>query len=70
VKTGRVRPHLVVDAIVNVRLKRWQNAELSARGSVLNIADQRYAFNFGNPFSGTHFGAPRSVNLGLSVAKS
>ena len=28
----------------------------------------RYAYNFGNPFSGTHFGAPRSIAATLRVA--
>jgi outer membrane receptor protein involved in Fe transport len=69
VEAGRVRPHLVIDAIVTVRMKRWQKADLSAHGAVLNVMDERYAFNFGNPFSGTHFGAPRSVSVGLSVAR-
>jgi hypothetical protein len=66
--TGRVRPHFVLDAIVGVRIKRWPKMDLTARGSALNIADQRYAFNFGNPFSGTHFGAPRSATVGLGLA--
>jgi len=30
---------------------------------VNNLTDGTYAFNFGNPFSGTHFGAPRAVRL-------
>ena len=38
------------------------------RASVFNLTDARYAFNFGNPFSGTHFGAPRSVRLDLRLA--
>jgi outer membrane receptor for ferric coprogen and ferric-rhodotorulic acid len=26
---------------------------------VQNIFDRAFAYNFGNPFEGTHFGAPR-----------
>jgi hypothetical protein len=26
-----------------------------------------YAYNFGNPFSGTHFGAPRTATVSLEV---
>ena len=37
------------------------------RASVLNLFDARYAYNFGNPFSGTHFGAPRTASLALRV---
>ena len=36
--------------------------------AVFNLANARYAFNFGNPFSGTHFGAPRSAAFGLRLA--
>jgi outer membrane receptor protein involved in Fe transport len=43
----------------------WGAARLSA--SVLNAFDRRYAFNFGNPFSGTHFGAPRQFRLDLQL---
>lgn len=68
-ETGRVRPHFLLDAIVTARVKRWPAMDLTALGSVLNVAGQRYAFNFGNPFSGTHFGAPRSVTLGLRLAR-
>jgi hypothetical protein len=51
-----------------MRLLRRESFELSARGSLLNIGDSRYAYNFGNPFSGTHFGAPRSARLDLRLA--
>jgi outer membrane receptor for ferric coprogen and ferric-rhodotorulic acid len=34
---------------------------------VLNLFDQRYAYNFGNPFSGTHFGAPRTASFSVRV---
>jgi hypothetical protein len=32
---------------------------VSAQFDVQNVADRRFAYNFGNPFSGTHFGHPR-----------
>jgi outer membrane receptor protein involved in Fe transport len=41
--------------------------ELSVRAAVLNLTDARYAFNFGNPFSGTHFGPGRTVQVGGRV---
>jgi outer membrane receptor protein involved in Fe transport len=64
---GRVKPYAVFDAQAGQRLIRRQRLELSARASVLNLAGARYAFNFGNPFSGTHFGAPRSIRLDLRL---
>jgi len=40
---------------------------LGVRASALNVFDQRYAYNFGNPFSGTHFGAPRTLSLAVRL---
>jgi len=32
---------------------------VSAQLDVQNLADHQFVYNFGNPFSGTHFGYPR-----------
>nr|AAY96672.1 hypothetical protein [uncultured bacterium BAC10-4] len=64
----RVKPYAVFDVQAGQRLIRRKRFELSARASVLNLSDARYAFNFGNPFSGTHFGAPRGARLDLRLA--
>jgi hypothetical protein len=40
---------------------------VSVRAAVLNLLDARYAYNFGNPFSGTHFGAPRTASVTLRL---
>ena len=39
----------------------------ASRASALNLFDARYAYNFGNPFSGTHFGAPRTFSVTARV---
>jgi hypothetical protein len=65
---GRTRPYTVFDAQCGVRLVRNDHVEISGRAAVLNVAGARYAFNFGNPFSGTHFGAPRTLRIGLRLA--
>jgi outer membrane receptor protein involved in Fe transport len=65
---GRVKPYAVFDLLAGARLVRRQRFELQARGSLLNLTGARYAFNFGNPFSGTHFGAPRSGRVELRLA--
>ena len=65
---GRVRPRLVVDLAVTTRLARLARVEMSVRASVLNAFNRAYAFNFGNPFSGTHFGAPRTFRVDAQVA--
>ena len=63
VERGRVRPRTVFDVSVAQSLRRVTRAGLSLRLVLLNLFDQKYAYNFGNPFSGTHFGAPRAVRL-------
>ena len=62
---GRVAPRTLVSIIGDVPV--WQSGQrsLSVRLSALNLFDRRYAYNFGNPFSGTHFGAPRTVSIGV-----
>jgi outer membrane receptor protein involved in Fe transport len=63
----RVKPYAVFDVLAGQRLIRRRGVEVSARASLFNVANARYAFNFGNPFSGTHFGAPRSFRLDLRL---
>jgi TonB dependent receptor len=65
VAAGRVKPHFVIDALVSVRLVRTRSIDLHGSLGILNLTDERFAFNFGNPFSGTHFGAPRTLSFGL-----
>jgi outer membrane receptor protein involved in Fe transport len=62
---GRVTPRTVMSAIGDVRVWRSQNRSIRLRVSVLNLADDEYAYNFGNPFSGTHFGASRTFAVSL-----
>ncbi len=33
----------------------------------MNLTNRDYALNFGNPFSGTHFGASRTVRAELRI---
>jgi outer membrane receptor protein involved in Fe transport len=65
---GRVRPYAVFDVQAGQRLLKRRRFELGVRAALLNVTDARYAYNFGNPFSGTHFGAPRSARLELRLA--
>lgn len=58
---GRVRPRTVASLQVDAPLWRRGHRSLHLRGSVLNLFDARYAYNFANPFSGTHFGAQRTL---------
>jgi outer membrane receptor protein involved in Fe transport len=66
-ESGRVKPRTIVSLVASVPLVQADRVRVHLRGAVLNVFDQRYAFNFGNPFSGTHFGAPRTASLSLQV---
>jgi hypothetical protein len=61
----RVKPRTVVSAIGDAPLWRSGNRSLRLRLSVLNLFNEAYAYNFGNPFSGTHFGAPRTFSVSV-----
>jgi hypothetical protein len=64
----RLRAPMADELVVaGKRLIRNDHIEVTARLEVLNVANKAYIFNFGNPFSGTHFGSPRSVALRLRI---
>jgi outer membrane receptor protein involved in Fe transport len=64
---GRVAARTVASLQAEVPI--WRDGHRSAliRAAALNLFDARYAYNFGNPFSGTHFGAPRTLSLSLRL---
>jgi outer membrane receptor protein involved in Fe transport len=64
---GRVRPRRLFDVTLSKALYRGDRTETSVRVSVLNLTNRRYALNFGNPFSGTHFGAPRTIRAEVRI---
>jgi outer membrane receptor for Fe3+-dicitrate len=64
---GRVRPRMVFDVTLSQTLHRGRRTDTSVRVSVLNLTNRAYALNFGNPFSGTHFGAPRTIGAELRI---
>jgi hypothetical protein len=66
-ETGRVRPRQIFDVMAGGRVLRAGGHELTLRASILNVTGERFAYNFGNPFSGTHFGAGRTFQIGLQV---
>jgi outer membrane receptor protein involved in Fe transport len=65
---GRVKPRKTVDLALSQRLYRARGADLTLRLAVLNATGAEWAYNFGNPFSGTHFGPGRTVQLGLRAS--
>ena len=64
---GRVKPRRVLDVLGGTRVFSVSGGELTLRGAILNLLGTPYAFNFGNPFSGTHFGPGRTFQVGMQV---
>jgi hypothetical protein len=67
-ESGRVKPRTVVDLQAEWAAKRSARADVFVTGWINNVFNDTYAFNFGNPFSGTHYGAGRRVGVGVRVA--
>jgi len=67
IERGRVKPRQLFDVLAGTRLWKNDNRDVSVRAAVLNITGHRFAFNFGNPFSGTHFGPGRTFQAGIQL---
>jgi outer membrane receptor protein involved in Fe transport len=59
---GRVKPWSLFDVSTGFDLFRQERVTVQTQFSVENLANRRFVYNFGNPFSGTHFGYPRRWN--------
>jgi hypothetical protein len=59
--TGRVKPWFVFGWSGGADLVSGDHFTMGAQVDIQNIANRDFAFNWGNPFSGTHFGYPRLV---------
>jgi hypothetical protein len=55
----RVKPRTTFDISTGVDLLRDERVSLELQFDLQNLADRRFAYNFGSPFEGTHFGYPR-----------
>jgi outer membrane receptor for ferrienterochelin and colicin len=66
-EAGRVKPRQLFDVMAGARLFRSGAHEFNVRAAVLNLTGDRFAYNFGNPFSGTHFGPGRTFQVGLQI---
>jgi outer membrane receptor protein involved in Fe transport len=67
-ESGRVKARAVLDLRAEWRVLQRQPGDLSLVAWVNNVTNQTYAFNFGNPFSGTHYGPPRRIGLSVRAA--
>ena len=66
---GGVKPRMVFDVSAGRHVLRRGGIELGVRGSVLNLTGRRWAYNFGNPFSGTDFGPGRTVRAAITLTR-
>lgn len=65
---GRVKPWTLLGVSTGADLFRGERVGLSVQFDVMNFTGKPYAYNFGNPFEGTHFGAPRQWSARLRLA--
>jgi outer membrane receptor protein involved in Fe transport len=66
-ESGRVKPRTIFNFSAGVNLFKREKVVCTAQIDVLNIADKFFAYNFGNPFEGTHFGYGRRWGGGLKI---
>ncbi|MGH9217729.1 MAG: hypothetical protein ACRD1W_00405, partial [Vicinamibacterales bacterium] len=64
---GRVKPRTVAALQAEVPIWKRGRTVAAVRAAVLNLFNDHFAYNFGNPFSGTHFGASRTASLAARV---
>jgi outer membrane receptor protein involved in Fe transport len=64
----RVKPWTVLGFSAGGELVRHDHFRLGLQFDVQNLMDRRFAYNFGNPFSGTHFGYPRMFTARLKLS--
>ena len=53
---------LEIDFSAGADLFRDERVSVAAQFDIQNVADRRFAYNFGNPFEGTHFDYPRLLS--------
>lgn len=56
---GRVKPRTIFNFAAGLTLFNRDRVASSIQFNVQNMFDRAFAYNFGNPFEGTHFGIPR-----------
>ena len=66
-ESGRVKPRTVLDLLASWTLTHEGAVDATITLWMNNVTNQTYAYNFGNPFSGTHFGAGRRTGVSLRV---
>jgi hypothetical protein len=68
--TGRVKPWYVFGFSAGMDVVRRERFDIGAQFDLQNFTNHDFAFNWGNPFSGTHFGYPRLISGSLKFSFS
>ena len=63
----RVKPYAVFNLAVGVEVMKADHLSVGWQLDAQNLFNKRFAYNFGNPFSGTHFGNSRLVGGRISL---
>jgi len=64
---SRVRPWAIFNLQAGWHLLRKEKYAVRLEANIENILNHRFAYNFGSPFEGTHFGHPRLVGARMTV---
>ncbi len=65
---GRIRPWTIFNLQAGLHLSRNEKHAVRLEANVENIFNHRFAYNFGSPFEGTHFGHPRMFGARMTVS--
>ncbi len=66
-KRQRVKPRTLFDFSIGKELAASEPVVATLQVDIRNLTNQRFAYNFGNFFSGTHFGPPRQWGVQLTL---
>ena len=56
---GRVKPRTIFNIAAGLTIFNRDRVASAIQFNIQNLFDRAFAYNFGNPFEGTHFGIPR-----------
>jgi hypothetical protein len=63
----RVKPRMLLDVSAGKRFFSDRSVAVDLQLDVRNLTGAEFAYNFSNPFSGTHFGHPRLVSVRVKL---
>ncbi len=65
---SRIRPWTIFNLQAGWHLVRNERQHIRFEANIENIFNHRFAYNFGSPFEGTHFGHPRMFGARMTVS--